>query len=88
MVEIQLTNGAVKKVHFGASGYSDFTKHKDPRRKQRYIDRHESRENWSLTGIKTPGFWSRWILWNQPSIKKSVDDINRRFYNQIKVVIV
>jgi hypothetical protein len=30
-----------KKVYFGASGYSDFTIHKDEARKQRYINRHK-----------------------------------------------
>ena len=30
-----------KRVYFGAAGYSDFTKHKDEARKQRYIKRHE-----------------------------------------------
>ena len=35
-----------KKVYFGAAGYSDFTKHKDVERRQRYIARHEKNENW------------------------------------------
>ncbi len=30
-----------RKIYFGASGYSDFTIHKDEQRKQRYIDRHK-----------------------------------------------
>ena len=30
-----------KKVSFGASGYSDFTQHKDEDRKQRYIARQK-----------------------------------------------
>ena len=33
-----------KKVYFGASGYSDFTIHKDQARKQRYINRHKNNE--------------------------------------------
>jgi hypothetical protein len=33
-----------KKVYFGAAGMSDFTKHKDEARKQRYIDRHKKNE--------------------------------------------
>ena len=31
------------KVHFGASGFSDFTKNKDPARKANYITRHKKR---------------------------------------------
>ena len=30
-----------KTVSFGAAGMSDFTKHKDPERKQRYLNRHK-----------------------------------------------
>jgi len=68
-----------KKVNFGAKGYEDFTTHQDPQRKQRYINRHQSKENWSKSGIDTAGFWSRWLLWNLPTINASYEDIKRRF---------
>ena len=71
-----ITNSG-RKIYFGAAGMSDFTKHKDEARKQRYINRHS--ENWGKSGIDTAGFWSRWLLWNKPSIKESYDDIKRRF---------
>lgn len=73
-----------KSVHFGASGYSDYTKHKDNERKQRYIKRHKSREKWGKSGIKTAGFWARWILWNKPTFSGSVKDTARRFKITIK----
>ena len=66
-----------KKVYFGAAGMSDFTKHKDEARKQRYIDRHKKNENWN--NKDTAGFWSRWLLWNKPTIKASYEDIKKRF---------
>lgn len=69
----------IKTVHFGAQGYSDFTKHKNEERKQRYIDRHKANEDWSKGGIGTAGFWSRWLLWNKPSIGESKRDIESRF---------
>lgn len=57
-------------VDFGARGYEDYTMHKDPSRREQYISRHRSRENWSArTGLKTPGFWSRWLLWEKTSIR-------------------
>ena len=68
-----------KKVYFGAAGYSDFTKHKDEERRQRYIQRHEKNEDWSKSGIDTAGFWSRWLLWNKTTIKESYEDIKKRF---------
>ena len=37
----------VKTTHFGAAGMSDYTKHKDKKRKQRYIIVIE-RENYSI----------------------------------------
>ena len=66
-----------KKVYFGAAGMSDFTKHKDEARKQRYIDRHKKNESWN--NKDTAGFWSRWLLWNKPTIKASYEDIKKRF---------
>jgi len=68
-----------KKIYFGAAGMSDFTKHKDEARKQRYRNRHKKNENWTKSGIDTAGWWSRWILWNLPTIKESYADIKRRF---------
>jgi hypothetical protein len=35
-----------KKVYFGATGYEDFTTHKDETRKQRHISRHKKNEDW------------------------------------------
>ena len=67
-----------KKIKFGALGYSDFTQHKDEARKQRYINRHKNgNENWN--DKDSAGAWSRWLLWNKPSIKESYADIKRRF---------
>ena len=68
-----------KKVYFGQASASDFTIHKDEARKQRYINRHKNNEVWSKSGIDTPGWWSRWILWHLPTIKESYNDIKRRF---------
>ena len=65
-------------IHFGAEGYEDFTTHKDPARKARYLKRH-SKEDWSADGIDTAGFWARWILWNKATIEQSVRDVNKRF---------
>ena len=68
-----------KNISFGASGYSDFTKHGDTDRKDRYIARHKKNEDWTKSGAKSDGFYSRWITWNKPTLKASIDDINKRF---------
>ena len=72
-------------VDFGAVGYSDFTKHKDPERMRRYVVRHSSRENWTRGGIATPGFWSRWILWSKPSLQNAVRFTARKFNLKISM---
>lgn len=62
---------------FGATGYSDFTLHKDPERRDRYDSRHKRREDWN--NPKTAGSLSKWVLWNKPSLKASISDYKRRF---------
>ena len=68
-----------RKVYFGATGYSDFTIHKDEARKERYITRHKNKENWTKSGIDTSGFWSRWYLWNKPTKKEAYNYIKSHF---------
>jgi hypothetical protein len=60
------------KVNFGRKGYSDFTIHKDRARMKRYLTRHRSRENWTRAGARTAGFWSRWLLWSEPSLQAAL----------------
>ena len=63
---------------FGQKGYSDFTKHKDVTRRERYLRRHRGMgENWS--DPTTPGALSRWVLWNKPTFRGSVTDFKKRF---------
>ena len=70
-----------RKLYFGAKGYSDFTLHKDPERKKRYIDRHKNNEDWTKSGIDTSGFWSRWLLWEEPNIKDAYRKIKIKLSN-------
>ena len=68
-----------KKVYFGQATASDFSIHKNEERKLRYIKRHYKNENWTKSGINTAGFWSRWYLWNMPTLDASYKDIKKRF---------
>jgi hypothetical protein len=65
-----------KKVYFGQYGASDYTIHKDPLRKERYIKRHSGmNENWS--NPNTAGYFSRWLLWEEPNIKDAYKKIKK-----------
>ena len=69
--------GRPRSIHFGAAGMSDYTIHRDPERKARYLARHQAREDWS--DPLTAGALSRWILWNKPTLRASIADFRRRF---------
>lgn len=81
--KIFLKDGGTKEVSFGASGYMDFTlyskedKELAEQKKKAYIARHKVNEDW--TDASTAGFWSRWILWNQPTIEKSMDFMEDKY---------
>lgn len=64
-------------TYFGATGYSDYTQHKDPLRKLRYLARHKKNESWE--DYKSPGSLSRYILWNKPTLQESINDYKKRF---------
>lgn len=70
-------NKREKTTHFGAFGYSDYTKHRDPERKQRYINRHRKNENWE--DPFSAGALSLYILWNKPTLKASILDYKKHF---------
>ena len=73
----------MKTTHFGQRGASDYTKHGDKERMERYLERHgggtttSTKEDWK--DPTTAGALSRWILWNKPSLSGSFADYKRRF---------
>lgn len=66
-----------KHIPFGAKGYDDMTTHKNPLRRQRYIQRHKARETWSSP--MTKGSLSRYILWETPNLEKNIQLFKQRF---------
>ena len=67
-----------KIISFGAAGYSDYTLHKDPVRKQNYIKRHSS-EDWSRNNLLSPAWLSRFTLWEKPSLEEAVKNANQMY---------
>lgn len=70
-------NARTRTIHFGASGYDDYTKTKDKEQKARYLARHRQNERWD--DPFSAGALSRWILWDRPSIQASVRAYRKRF---------
>jgi hypothetical protein len=84
VLKISMMKPIKKIASFGATGYSDYTKHKDEERKENYISRHSIREDWD--DLNTAGTWARFILWNEKTINKSIKDMEKRF--NIKIILL
>lgn len=78
-VTIEQPSGREKTIRIGARGMDDFTKTRDEEQKERYISRHRANEDWTQSGILSSGFWSRWLLWNKPTLSGSISDVKKRF---------
>jgi hypothetical protein len=76
---INPTTGNINTIHFGAAGMDDYTITKNLNQKNRYIGRHQKREDWSQNGIYTAGWWSRYLLWNLPSLEDSIENTENKF---------
>jgi hypothetical protein len=69
-----------KTIYFGMAGSkgtfydignTDFGKQK----RAAYIARHSKMgEDWTKSGMLTPGFWSRWALWPDTHTKRGIID--------------
>ena len=86
MVTFVKESGRDKTIHFGAAGMSDYTKHKDAARKQRYIDRHKDNEDWSASGVESAGWWSRWLLWSEPSMTAAKAVVRRKLPSNYRLI--
>ena len=71
-------NNNKKIIHFGAKLYEDYTHHKDDKRKKAYLSRHKH-DNY--TDPLYPSFYATNLLWNKPTLKESIVDINRKYKN-------
>ena len=76
-------NGIKKSVSFGSAPNKDFTiyskedKKLAEQKKKAYIARHKVNERWS--DPLTAGSLSRYVLWNKPTIKASIEDFKSKF---------
>ena len=72
-------------LSFGDNRYEDYTMHKDPARKGRYLYRH-GKEDHTKNNVKSAAFMSAHLLWNKPTLQASIRDVNKRFNINIKLI--
>lgn len=82
--EVELMNEETKRkktIKFGSEGAGDyiiFTKKEGKKvadeHKERYIQRHQKREDWTKTGVTTAGWWAKHVLWNKGTFEASLKD--------------
>ena len=70
-------NKFFKVLRIGSKGYDDYTISNNDIKKNNYIKRHYVNENWS--DIESKGFWSRFLLWQEKTIPKSIQYIRDKF---------
>jgi len=63
---------------FGASGYEDFTQHKDPERARLYRMRHK--KDLETKNPTKAGFLSYYCLWSSPNFEANVRAYKNRFH--------
>ena len=76
---VKFTNektGRINTIHFGAAGMSDYTLHKDNKRKALYQSRHQTD---NINDLSYAGCWSWWLLWNKKTLDASIRDMEKRF---------
>ena len=67
-----------RRVHFGCRTKADYTTGATTVDRERYIRRHKRRGRWGKSGVHTPGFWSRWLLWESKKMSTAVRNLDRR----------
>lgn len=83
-----INGDTAKIIDFGAKNYKDYIQYSDEDdekakiRKDSYIARHKVREDWN--DLDKAGTWSRYILWNKPTLNESIRDMERKFRIKIK----
>ena len=78
-----IVDNKIKTIHFGDNRYDSFETHGDEERKKRYEARHKN-EDWD--NLQKPAAFSKWILWNKPTLKASIKDMEKR--DDIKIHII
>lgn len=69
--------GRQRRTHFGATGYEDYTQHKDDERAEHYRERH--RKDLKTGDPTRAGFLSYYVLWASPNLNANIRAYKKRF---------
>ena len=50
--------------------------------------RSSTKENWGTGGIKSPGFWSMWLLWSKPTLRGAISYMERKVLGKTYKIIL
>jgi len=78
-----IIDNKISTIHFGAKGMNDYTITGDDKAKERYEARHKN-EDWD--NLQKAGAFSKGLLWNKPSLKASIKDMEKRFNIKIHLI--
>ena len=73
---INQTTNKVNTIHFGATGYDDYTITNNMKQKQFYKKRHADDY---INDLSYSGAWSMNLLWNKKTLEASIKDMEKRF---------
>ena len=74
-----LVNDSTKHIDFGDPNSQNYTIHHDEERREHYLNRHRSREDWN--NPMTAGALSRWILWGpSTSLTANITAFKTKFH--------
>jgi len=76
---------SLKVISFGSKGYSDYQVHKDDKQKENYIKRHQVNEDFK--NLNSASAWSRYILWGEKTMNKSIKKMEELFNIRIIKII-
>ena len=70
-------SGRQKHTHFGATGYQDYTQHKDPERAAAYRKRHQ--KDLETKDPTRAGYLAYEILWSSPNMSRNISEYKKKY---------
>jgi hypothetical protein len=68
----------VQTIDFGDKTSPDYTTHRNLSLAVQYHRAHQD-QDWSMGANGREHFWTRWLLWNKPTIQEAIADMSDKF---------